>query len=42
MTLRYAHLSPSSRRAAVDLLERDGRGVTTGVTTTRDATDSCS
>ena len=40
MVLRYAHLSPSSRRAAVDLLERDDRGVTTGVTTARVEEDS--
>jgi hypothetical protein len=25
-TMRYAHLSPTSRRAAVDLLDREPRG----------------
>ena len=32
MTMRYAHLSPTvARRDAVRLLDRDHRGVTTGV-----------
>ena len=34
MTMRYAHLSPTVKRDAVRLLDRDYRGVTTGVTKT--------
>ena len=38
MTLRYAHLSPDPSREAVRSLDRDRRGVTTGVTTTEPTT----
>ena len=34
MTMRYAHLSPTVAQDAVRLLDRDHRGVTTGVTKT--------
>jgi site-specific recombinase XerD len=32
ITMRYAHLSPNARRAAVKLLDRDPRGGTAGGT----------
>jgi len=40
MTMRYAHLSPDLRRDTVRLLDREARGVTTGVTTKEPRTRS--